>query len=184
MFHVLAFDRAGGRWKRGEHCVEDAGDRARAERVLRERMVMSPGRFTIPVRATAGWEVTVEWDAALRAAGMAWLRVGREPSLACLLLGGMNEVAEETVGRSLQEELGVAPGHPLCPAFATVRRDRRRPMLATFRVGETFDGSCERALLTAEWALAAAYFGIFVAGGGAAGRGEGSGYLGVRRSAS
>jgi hypothetical protein len=161
MFQVLAFDRKGGRWKRGEHLVSDAGERVRAERVLRQPMMMSPARFTAPVQLDAGVVVTVEWESAVRAVGVAYLRLGKARAVACLLLGGVDELAEETMARALQAELGVTPGHPLCPAFTTIRRDRRRPLLAAFKIGDTIDGNSERGLVTVEWALANAYFGMY-----------------------
>lgn len=163
MFQVLAFDRKGGRWKRGEHLLTDAGERVRAEHLLRERMIMGPARFTSPVKIGES-EVGVDWESVVRGVGMAYLRAGGERAVACLLLGGMDEVAEETTAGALEEELGVTPGHPLSPAFATVRRERRRPLAVAFRIGDTIDGNTEQALVTVEWALARAYFGMIALG--------------------
>ena len=164
-FHVLAFDRKGGRWRRGDHAatagLDDGGQRLHVERLLQQRLILSPGRFMVPVRPTGGGpEVTVAWDAPFRSAGIVRLHTGANPALACLLLSGFDEVTEDAICRSLQSELQIGPGHPLCPAFATVLRDHRRPLLATFRIGGPFDGNTERALLSVEAALASVYFGL------------------------
>jgi hypothetical protein len=160
MFHVLAFDRKGGTWWRGEHLPEDAAERARAEGTLREQLAANPDRFSTAVRVAGGPEVTVEWKSAAGSVGVANLSVGTHgKSVACLLLRGDDEVAEEAAARALEAEIGVAPGHPLAPGFATVRRARRRPLLAAFRVGEPLDAAEERAAVTVEWALGMAYFG-------------------------
>lgn len=160
MFHVLAFDRKGGPWRRGEHLPEDAAERARVEGLLRQQLMAAPGRFDLTVRVADGPEVRVEWESAAGSVGVAYLSLqAHERSVACLLLGGSDEAAEETTARALETTLGVMPGHPLSPGFATVRRARRRPLLAAFRIGEPLDANQERAVVIVEWALATAYFG-------------------------
>jgi hypothetical protein len=162
MFHVLAFDRNGGVWRRGEYWQEDAGEGARVEEFLREQIAASPARFEVPVRATAGGGpvVTVEWESAVRSVGVAYARVGGERAAAYLLMPGVDEVAEEIVAAALETALGVGPGHSMSPAFATVRRTRRRPLMAAFRVGGRMGEGEARAVMAVEQALGQAYFGM------------------------
>jgi hypothetical protein len=78
---------------------------------------------------------------------------------------GVDEVAEEIVAAALETALGVGPGHSMSPAFATVRRTRRRPLMAAFRVGGRMGEGEARVVMAVEQALGQAYFGTVEAPG-------------------